>query len=267
MQIQIGFTLIYECPQPTPMILMLSVHSSRSHDMVVPDELKSNPSVPFRNYIDNFGNWCTRLVAPAGELVLTADGVFSDSGEIDPQTPAAQQHPVQDLPDDVLTYLTGSRYCETDLLSETAWQLFGGTPAGWYRVQAICDFVHDHIRFDYQRTRPTMTAKDVYSERTGVCRDFTHLAIAFCRCLNIPARYCSGYLSDVGLPPPYPPQDFAAWFEVYLNGSWHTFDVRNNSPRRGRILMTRGRDAGDVPLSTTFGPNTLKLFEVRCEPY
>lgn len=265
MQIRVGYTLIYDCPQPTPMILMLNVHSSRANDMVVADTLITTPNIPIKPYFDDFGNWCSRIVAPIGELLLTADGIVNDSGNPDPVNSGARQHQVQDLPDETLIYLMGSRYCETDLLSETAWQLFGNTPEGWGRVQAICDYVHGHIRFDYQQASPTKTASDVFNSQTGVCRDFTHLAIAFCRCLNIPARYCSGYVSDVGLPPPYAAQDFAAWFEVYLGGAWHTFDVRNNEPRRGRILMTQGRDAEDVPLSNTFGPNTLKYFEVRCQ--
>jgi transglutaminase-like putative cysteine protease len=172
---------------------------------------------------------------------------------------------VQDLPEETLVFLLGSRYCETDLLSETAWQLFKHTSLGWGRVQAVCDFVHDHIAFDYAQARPTRTAWEAFNERRGVCRDYAHLAVALCRCLNIPARYCTGYLGDIGMPPPYGPMDFSGWFEAYLGGSWHAFDPRNNVPRIGRILMARGRDAVDVPISNTFGPNTLVNFQVFTE--
>jgi transglutaminase-like putative cysteine protease len=174
----------------------------------------------------------------------------------------AQQHEVRDLPEETLVFLLGSRYCETDLLSDIAWSLFGHTQPGWARVQAICDFVHNHISFNYQNARSTRTAWDAFNERTGVCRDFAHLAITFCRCLNIPARYCTGYLGDIGIPPPYGVMDFAAWMEVYIDGTWHTFDPRNNVPRIGRVLIARGRDAVDVAIATTFGPNTLQSFTV-----
>jgi transglutaminase-like putative cysteine protease len=201
-------------------------------------------------------------VAPKGLTLLTTNAVVNDTGEPDAIHPEATQHPVQNLPEETLVFLLGSRYCETDLLSEVAWQLFDKSPTGWGRVQAICDFVHQHITFGYQHARSTMTAWEVFNERRGVCRDFTHLAVALCRCMNIPARYCTGYLSDIGVPPPHSAMDFAAWFEVYLSGQWHTFDARNNTPRIGRILLARGRDAADVALTNTFGPNTLKSFKV-----
>ncbi len=265
MQIRFGYELCFECPKPTPMILMLSVHPSRLPDLLVADELITDPWVARHHYQDGFGNRCTRLVAPAGPIRLTAQGVVRDSGLPDPQAPLARQHPVEVLPDDTLIYLLGSRYCETDLLSQTAWQLFESTPPGWARVQAICDFVHQHIHFAYEEARATRTALEVFRERKGVCRDYTHLAITFCRCLNIPARYCTGHLGDMGTPPPYPPGDFAAWMEVYLDGQWHTFDPRNNAPRIGRVLIARGRDAQDVPLCHAFGFNTLKHFRVWCD--
>jgi transglutaminase-like putative cysteine protease len=178
---------------------------------------------------------------------------------------SAPQHAVEDLPEEALVFLLGSRYCETDLLSQTAWNLFQSTPPGWARVQAICDYVHDHITFGYEHARVTKTASEAFNERAGVCRDFTHLAVTLCRCMNIPARYCTGYLGDIGVPPPYGPMDFAAWMEVYLGGRWHTFDPRNNVPRIGRVLMARGRDASDVAIATTFGPNVLQSFTVVCE--
>ena len=262
MQIQIGYEMIYECPQPTPMLLMVNVHHSRAADIVVPDRLTTDPPVPLSTYHDGFGNWCSRIVAPAGQTRIASTAVINDNGLPDPVVPSAVQHLVQDLPADVLVFLLGSRYCETDHLSDIAWQLFGQAPMGWARVQAICDFVHNHVTFDYATARPTRTAWETFNERQGVCRDYAHLAVALCRCMNIPARYCTGYLSDIGLPPPYSLMDFAGWFEAYLGGAWHTFDPRNNEPRIGRVLIARGRDAVDVPISNTFGPNTLVSFKV-----
>ena len=262
MQIRVGCELIYECPQPTPMLLMLNIHYSRVSDIVRPDHLVTVPSIPISPYRDSFGNWCSRIVAPAGETRITTDALINDSGLPDVVAPEAKQSPVEYLPEETLIFLLGSRYCDTERLLPVAWQLFGNTPAGWGRVQAICDFVHRHIEFGYQHARPTKTAWEAYEERKGVCRDYAHLAVAFCRCMNIPARYCTGYLGDIGIPPPYGPMDFAGWFEAFLDGRWYTFDARNNVPRIGRVLMARGRDAADVAISTTFGPNTLKGFTV-----
>lgn len=260
--LRVGYELIYECPQPTPMILTLNIHYTRVSDLVVPDHLVTDPSVPLSAYRDGFGNWCTRLVAPPGRIRLSTDAVVRDSGEPDVVAPDARQHPIEDLPEESLVYLLGSRYCETDRLSDMAWSMFGTTPPGWARVQAICDFVHRHIVFGYQHARPTKTAWEAFNEGNGVCRDYAHLAIAFCRCLNIPARYCTGYLGDIGVPPSPDPMDFSAWFEVFLGGHWYTFDARNNVPRIGRVLIARGRDASDVAISSTFGPNTLAGFKV-----
>ena len=262
MRIRIGYELRYNCAQPTPMIAMLHVHHSRTADLEAPDNMTTYPAVPLDGYRDGFGNWCTRLVVPPGEFVMTADTVIHDSGEPDPYAPDAVQHPVEELPSEVLEYLLGSRYCETDKLSNEAWRLFGHTPLGWARVQAVCDFVHDHIVFSYANARSTRTAADAYEERSGVCRDFAHLAVTFCRCLNIPARYCTGYVSDIGQPPPYPAMDFAAYIEVFLGNQWWVFDPRNNDIRRGRILIARGRDATDVPITHTFGYNALTGFTV-----
>jgi transglutaminase-like putative cysteine protease len=262
MQLRLGYELIYYCPQDVPMILLVNVHYSRVSDMIVPDHLTTEPSIPFTAYRDGFGNWCNRLLAPAGRLRLRADGIIRDSGMPDECVPDAKQHAVEELPEETLVFLLGSRYCETDLLTQTAWQLFEATPPGWRRVQAICDYVHKHIRFDYQTARATRSASEAYAEGAGVCRDFAHLAIAFCRCMNIPARYCTGYLGDVGTLPPWGVGDFAAWIEVYLGGRWHTFDPRNNVPRMARVLMARGRDASDVAIVTTFGPNILESFKV-----
>ena len=265
MQIQVGYELIYDCPQPTPMILTLNIHFTRISDVVVPDYLVIQPSTPISGYRDGFGNWCTRIVAPQGEMRISANSIVNDTGQVDLVVPSAEQHPVEELPEETLVFLLGSRYCETDHLSQIAWNLFGNTPTGWGRVQAICDFVHQHITFGYQYARATKTAWEAFNERVGVCRDYTHLAVTFCRCMNIPARYCTGYLSDIGLPLPYSPMDFSAWFEVYLDGRWYTFDARNNTPRIGRILIARGRDAADVAISNTFGPNTLTGFKVWAE--
>lgn len=262
MQIRVGCELVYQCPQPTPMILMLNIHFTRVSDIVRPDHLVTAPSLPISSYRDSYGNWCSRIVAPAGETRITTDALINDSGLPDIVAPDAKQTPVEALPEETLIFLLGSRYCDTERLLPIAWQLFGTAPTGWGRVQAICDFVHRHIEFGYQHARPTKTAWEAYEERTGVCRDFAHLAVAFCRCMNIPARYCSGYLGDMGTPPPYPPMDFAGWFDAWLDGRWYTFDPRNNVPRIGRVLMARGRDAADVAISTTFGPNTLTGFRV-----
>jgi transglutaminase-like putative cysteine protease len=202
------------------------------------------------------------LLASAGQIRLSAEGIIRDHGEPDPVHPEALQHPIEDLPDDVLAFLLGSRYCDGDRLSDTAWSLFSRTAPGWPRVQAIVDYVHNHIAFAYEHARDTRMALDAYHERIGVCRDFAHLAIAFCRAMNIPARYCTGYLGDIGVPPCDLPMDFSAWFEAYLSGRWHTFDARHNVPRIGRIPLAYGRDAADVAISTTFGPNTLSGFKV-----
>lgn len=262
MQLRIGYELNYNFPQPTPMILVVNVHHSRSSDLIVPDRLTVEPFVPIKDYRDAFDNLCRRFVAPAGRLRLMADGIIRDSGQPDEIVSGAWQDSVQDLPEETLVFLLGSRYCETDLLSQTAWQLFSGTAPGYPRVQAICNYVHNHIYFDYQNARSTRGAAEAFREQTGVCRDYAHLAITFCRCMNIPARYCTGYLGDVGMPPPYGVGDFAAWFEAWIGGRWHLFDPRNNVPRRGRVLMARGRDASDVAITTTFGPNTLESFRV-----
>ena len=262
MHIKVGYELIYDCPQPTPMLLMLNIHYSRAGDLAMPDHLVTAPSVPVTAYRDSFGNWCSRIVAPAGLTRISTTAVVRDSGIPDVVVPDAQQHKVEELPEEALLFLLPSRYCETELLGNVAGTLFNDTKPGWARVQAICDFVHNHISFDYQQARNTRTAWEAYNERVGVCRDYAHLAITLCRCMNIPARYCTGYLGDIGMPPPYGTMDFAGWFEAYLGGQWYTFDARNNIPRIGRVLIARGRDAVDVAISTTFGPNTLRGFTV-----
>ncbi|MGR3372715.1 transglutaminase family protein [Pseudooceanicola nanhaiensis] len=265
MRVSIGCRLRYKLTQPTPLIATLNVHYSRFGDLERADYLVTSPSVTLDSYRDGFGNWCTRMIAPPGDFTLSTDGIFRDQGLPDPISPGAMQHAVERLPHDTLVYLLGSRYCDTDLLSEQAWSLFETTPQGWERVQAICDYVHGAVRFDYMQADATRTASQTLAGGTGVCRDFTHLGIAFCRCMNIPARYCTGYLSDIGEPLPHPPGDFAAWMEVYLDNQWWAFDPRNNARRYARILIARGRDAADVPLTQTFGPNTLTDFKVWTE--
>lgn len=265
LRISLGCRLEFEFVNSTPMLAMLNVHSTRFGDLGRLDYLATTPCVPIESYRDVFGNWCCRLTAPPGTFTMATDGIFFDSGMKDPASPAARQHVVQDLPSDTLMYLLGSRYCDTDLLSEKAWQLFEKTEAGWERVQAICDYVHRHVTFGYEHARATRTASETLAEGRGVCRDFTHLAITLCRCMNIPARYCTGYLSDIGEPEPHPPGDFAAWMEVFLSNRWWVFDPRNNAPRIARFLVGRGRDAADVPLTQTFGENILRNFKVWTE--
>ena len=262
MKIRFGYELVYACPQPVPLILMLHAHASRAGDLLRPDQMITRPQLEAETYVDVFGNTCTRIVAPAGDTQITADGLIQDSGLPEATFADAEEHPVEQLPNGTLMYLLGSRYCETQRLMTDAWDLFGHMTPGWSRVQAVCDFVHGHIEFGYQYARSTKTACEAYFERQGVCRDFAHLAITLLRCLNIPARYCTGYLGDIGVPVADVPMDFAGWLEAYIGGGWHTFDPRNNQRRIGRILIARGRDAADVAISTAFGPNVLQLFRV-----
>jgi transglutaminase-like putative cysteine protease len=261
-KLKIGYALSYEVLQPTPMILNLNVHHSRAGDLIGGDNMSTDPRVPLATYRDGFGNLCTRLVAPPGRIRISSDALIYDTGLPDPVVRNAQQIGVNQLPEDTLVYLLQSRYCDTEKLSNIAWNLFGNTPPGWARVQAVCEFVHGHLTFGYPFARATRTAFEAYEECKGVCRDFAHLALAFCRCLNIPARYCTGYLGDIGVPPVDAPMDFSGWFEVFLDGGWYTFDARHNVPRIGRVLIARGRDAADVAISMTFGPCTLQSFRV-----
>jgi transglutaminase-like putative cysteine protease len=261
MLIRLGYDILFELPSPTSIVAMLHVHPSRIADLQTPDILRLEPELPLHEYKDTFGNICTRISAPAGPLRFLGEATISDSGLYDHQEYGASEHPIDDLPDDVLQFLLSSRYCEVDLLSVVAGELFGHLPRGWSRVRAVCDWVWSRVRFGYQFARPTRTALDVYTERVGVCRDFQHLAITFCRALNIPARYATGYLGDIQWPVSGP-MDFSAWFEVYLDHKWWTFDARHNQPRIGRVLMATGRDAADVALTTSFGTANLIQFNV-----
>jgi transglutaminase-like putative cysteine protease len=262
MRIRLGCEMAYDFPSPTPLIAMLHVHYTEATQLEHPDLLMTDPPVPAAGYRDVYGNWCTRLVAPAGPFRMKVDSVIRDDGLPDAIARDAQEHRVQDLPPEAVQFLIASRYCETELLMQDAWRLFANVPPGWGRVQAICDFVNRHVTFDYMKARPTRTAAETFREQSGVCRDFAHLAVTLCRCMNIPARYCTGYISDVGLPPPHGQMDLAAWMEVYLGGAWRVFDPRNNAPRWGRVLMGHGRDAADVPLAHIFGPTPLVEFRV-----
>lgn len=262
MKIRAGFHIAYECPQPTPMLLCLNIHPSRRIDLLTDQTLTFDRPIEAWGYTDSFGNACARILAPQGLTTISSEFEIYDSGQHEVVPEHAVQHEIKDLPDEVLVYLLGSRYCDTDRLGDFAWKQFSQTEPGWSRVKAILDFVHHHIDFDYMQADCTRSAFGGYTDRIGVCRDFAHLAITLCRCMNIPARYCTGYLGDIGVPVDPNPMDFSAWFEVYLGGHWHTVDARHNTPRIGRILMATGRDATDVALTTNFGPTTLARFEV-----
>ena len=263
MLIRFGYDVTVTCAADTPLVCLLSVREERHPDLQRQGDVQTFPAVPMRRYHDHFGNVCLRMVAPAGIFRLRQDCAIRDAGLLDAHFPDLPETPIATLPDDTLIYLLGSRYCETDTLSQTAWNMFGNLPHGWARVQGICDFVHGHIRFGYMDARVTRTAADAFHERIGVCRDFAHLAIALCRCMNIPARYVNGYIGDIGVPV-VDPMDYAAWIEVFLGGRWVTFDPRNNRPRIGRIKVAHGRDAADVPLIHSFGPHVLNVFDVWC---
>ena len=262
MLIQGGYDISFKCKAATPMLLQVHLRPELRKRLKTPEAFRLDPPVPFFTYADSFGNICTRLVAPAGLLKLSNRFVIRDNGVPDVMPVKARQAKVEDLPNDVLVYLLGSRYCDTDKLATLAWKRFGKTKPGWPLLKAILDYTHERITFGYSHARADRTASEGHTERKGVCRDYAHLAIAFCRSMNIPARYCTGYLSDIGTPQPWPAGDFAAWFEAFVGGSWHMFDPRNNTPRIGRVLIAQGRDAADVPIVQTFGPNTLLNFKV-----
>lgn len=263
MHIRVGFEISFHFSQPTAMLALLNVHPSRASTILTRECFTVDPFTSVTEFVDSFGNRCSRLFAPAGRVTLRNDTTVEDCGKPDPQMWNAVQHSVQDLPDEVLIFLLASRYCEVDSeLKNLAGNLFTSTPPGWHRVQSICNFVFQHLNFDYQQARANRTAFEAFRERTGVCRDYTHLAMTLCRCMNIPARYCTGYLGDIGVPPSADPMDFSAWFEAYVGGKWYAFDPRNNTPRIGRVLMSRGRDAADAALTTTFGVNQLESFKV-----
>jgi transglutaminase-like putative cysteine protease len=261
MLIRCGYEISLACAQPTPIIILLSTDVDLAPHLTAPESFFTVPEISTSVYLDTFRNQCRRLTIPAGTTTLWGDFTIENDGKIDVANWNAHETPPAELDFDSLVFLLGSRYCETDLLSQIAWDMFGKVEPGWNRVQAICDFVHQHIRFDYMQARSTRTAFEAYTEATGVCRDYAHLALTLCRCLNIPARYVNGYLGDIGVPI-VDPMDFSAWIEVLLDGQWYPFDPRNNMPRMGRVVVARGRDAADVPLINSFGPHTLEAFRV-----
>jgi transglutaminase-like putative cysteine protease len=265
MLIRYGYEMTFNCAEPGLMVCLLDAHRDSARNIRYETPFETTPAISTEIYHDTFGNHVRRFIAPAGDLTIRRDAIIEDSGRPDPVKIEAQEIAVERLPNDTLVFTLGSRYCETDKLCDVAWQLFGSTFRGWRRVQAICDFVCNHLTFGYQYARATRTAYEAYQERVGVCRDFAHLAVAFCRCMNIPARYANGFLGDIGVPPDPAPMDYNAWFEVFLDGRWFTFDARHNMPRIGRITVARGRDATDIPLATSFGPHTLKTFRVWTE--
>ncbi len=262
MLIKAGFNIEFANAAPTPMNALLSVHPSRNQDLVTPHRILSSPDLPLYDYLDSFGNIVTRLTLPAGGATLSTEFVIADDGQPDRCAPDVPMTPVQELPDDILQFLLASRYCETERLMSTAWSLFNGITSARRQVEAIVDWAHNHISFGYHFARNTRTAWEGYQERVGVCRDYAHLAVTLCRCMNIPARYCTGYLGDIGIPPVDAPMDFSAWFEVFVDGEWYTYDARHREPRIGRIVMAKGRDAIDVAISTSFGSSWLNRFEV-----
>jgi transglutaminase-like putative cysteine protease len=265
MLIRFGYELTFNFAEPALMVCLLDAHRDHAQDIRYETPFETTPAISTETYLDAFGNNVRRFIAPAGDLTIRRDAIVEDSGLPDPVKLDAEEIAVERLPNDKLVFTLGSRYCETDKLCDIAWQLFGSAPRGWRRVQAICDFVCNHLTFGYQHARATRTAYEAYRERVGVCRDFAHLAVAFCRCMNIPARYANGFLGDIGVPPDPAPMDYNAWFEVFLDGRWFTFDARHNMPRIGRITVARGRDATDIPLATSFGPHVLKTFKVWTE--
>ncbi|MDP5306155.1 transglutaminase-like domain-containing protein [Paracoccus spongiarum] len=266
MLIRVGHQIAISTPQDTPLVCLTAPHPSRHGDFVAPEAVSTAPFAPIHNYLDDHGNLCRRMIAPAGRFALRGDVTLRDDGQRDPADPAAEEWPVEALPDEALKFLLGSRYVETDLISQEAWDRFGGLAPGWHRVQAVVDHVHGHLRFDYQQASATRTAQQANREGVGVCRDFAHLALAFLRALNLPARYVNGYVGDIGVPKAADPMDFAAWIEVFLGGRWWTFDPRNNQRRIGRVVVARGMDATDVPLLNSFGQHNLDSFEVWCHP-
>lgn len=265
MLIRAGYEIRFETEQSTPMLAVLSIHPSRNKDLRTPSRVHSTPNVAMYDYTDGFGNTCSRFTIPSGGVILSTSFVIEDDGAVDVRAPDGVQTPIERLPDNVLVYLLGSRYCETDRLMQAAWAQFGSFASARDRVEAIVDYVHSHIEFGYEHARPDKTAWNGYQERKGVCRDFAHLAITLCRCMNIPARYCTGYLGDIGIPPVDAPMDFSAWFDVFIGDGWYTYDARHNEPRMGRILMARGRDATDTALTTAFGTALLTGFAVHAD--
>lgn len=261
MRVRVGCEFKYQSGAPVAAVCQVRPREDANHK-VVEALWETNPGLTVNSYHDVYGNPCDRLVLPAGRATLRYDALVEVSNDFDAAGEGGAQVPVQDLPDDALIFILPSRFCPSDLLGDEAWKLFGSSEPGWSRVQAICDWVHHKIHFDYGNASPTISAVDVFESRTGVCRDYTHLAMTFCRAFSIPCRYSFGYLPDIAVPPPDLPMDFCAWFEAYLEGGWWTFDPRNNEPRIGRVLCGQGRDALDVAMVTTYGPAVFESMTV-----
>ena len=266
------FDIQFHLPFSTPMVALLNLHPSLAPRLRSADELRiehlasadpaENVVIPSTSYFDSFGNRCARFVAPAGHLKLSSENTIDAEPTPDPVYASARQLRIEDLPSEVLQFLLASRYCEVDRFVPIAQDLFGSVPEGWARATAIRDWVHDKVSFSYNAARSTKTAMDVFTERIGVCRDFQHLAVTLSRCMNIPARYVTGYIGDIRMPPAGP-GDFSAWYQVFLDGQWMDLDARHNYPRLGRILMATGRDAADVAITTSFGAAHLTYFYVE----
>lgn len=265
MEIKLGYDLVFNFSQPTPLILMLEVHASRASDLLSEDRIHTEPEVPISRYLDGFGNSCSRLTTTAGEFRIYSESVIADEGKADLVQASAKQLAIEDLPNESLVYLLPSRYCDTEFLMTKAWELFGSSEPGWQRVEAICDYVHQSLSYNIDTASPTKSASMALYEGSGVCRDFAHTAISLCRCMNIPARYCCGYMLHQDGPEVPREPEFAAWFEAYLDGAWYSFDARFNEPRKGRVLISRGRDAADVPIMHAFGFSTITSFDVWAE--
>ncbi len=265
MLIRAGYNLRFETEVSVPMLALLHVRPERQQDLRTPEILETEPKVPVQTYIDHFGNVCSRFTLPPGSTTLSVDFVIEDSGQPDPVAPNATQSLVEELPNDVMQFLFSSRYCEVSKLADEAWDIAKRTETGWERAEALVTAAHERIEFDYMKASTQHTARSAYDQRFGVCRDFAHLGITLCRAANIPARYCTGYLGDIGIDPVDYPMDFSAWFEAYLGGRWYTFDARHNKPRIARIVMARGRDATDTALTTQFGAARLAHFHVHTD--
>ena len=261
MQVKIGCQFSFDSPVPIPLVLQVQPRPDGGHRLLQ-ETWSLQPEAECHEYLDGFGNRCLRFTAPTGPLRFRYEAQAEISPEPDPIVSHATQVPIEGLPDETMVFTLPSRYILSDLLSNAAWDLFGQVPAGWGRIQAVCDWIHEHVEFRTASTTPVTTALDVFLQRYGVCRDFAHMGVTMCRALNVPARYVFGYLPDIGIEPPDIPMDFHSWFEAYLEGGWYTFDARHNTPRIGRVPIGRGRDAVDVAIVTQFGPARLTGMEV-----
>ena len=261
MRIRVGCQFEYQAIGPTPTVWQVRPRVEGPHQ-VVAALWTSSPFAPTHTYLDGFGNVCDRMTLGEGLTTVRYDALVEVPAAFDDADKAAVALPVEQLPDDAMVFLLASRFCLSDSLDEMAWDLFGDTPPGWDRVQAVCDWTHEHLRYEMGSSTPMTTSADILETGAGVCRDYTHVGITFCRALNIPARYVSGYLPDIGVPPPDLPMDFCSWFEAYLDGRWWTFDPRNNTPRMGRVVIGRGKDAADVAMATTYGAPVLNSMGV-----